>query len=76
MLRKLAEIAKDKRLERLVFEVVPDYEPAAFKAARLLGFAPLAVLKGHVRDLHDAPHDLVVLEAPVRDIEPDLPEVY
>lgn len=76
LLRKLAEIAKDQHLEKLVFEVVTGKEEPARVAARLVGFAPVAVLKDHVRDSDGTPHDLLIMEARVKDIEPDLPEVF
>jgi GNAT superfamily N-acetyltransferase len=76
MLHKLAEVAKDKGLEKLVFEVVADTEEAAQHTAKLLGFVPVAILNGHVRDINGAFHDLLVMEARVKDIEPDMPDIY
>lgn len=77
LLHKLAEIANDKGLERLIFEVVADKEEAARHTAQLLGFAPIAVLPNHVRDYCGVSHDLVILELRVVDaLEASESEVF
>jgi L-amino acid N-acyltransferase YncA len=62
LLHKLIELAGDKGLKKLMFEVVADMEPAARHTAQVLGFAPVAVLPAHVCDLGGTPHDLLILE--------------
>jgi L-amino acid N-acyltransferase YncA len=76
LLRKLIEIAKDKDLEKLIFEIVSDTEEAARKTARILGFVPVAILPGHVRDRNGLPHDLLIMELWVSDVVPDEPEIF
>jgi L-amino acid N-acyltransferase YncA len=62
LLHKLIEIAGEKGLKKLMFEVVADTEPAATHTAQVLGFVPVAVLPAHVRDLGGTSHDLLILE--------------
>ena len=50
MLHKLIDIAGDKGLKKLMFEVVAGTEEAAKHTAQLLGFIPVASLPDHVRD--------------------------
>jgi L-amino acid N-acyltransferase YncA len=76
LMRKLVEIAKDKGVEKLAFEVVADKEEAARHTAQVLGFVPVAVLRGHVRDIDGRPHDLVIMELRVSDVAEDVPEVF
>jgi len=63
LLRKLMEIATDKHLEKLMFEVVAGPEDAARHTAQLLGFVPVAALPGQVKDYCGNPHDLLIMEA-------------
>lgn len=72
LLHKLVEIAKDKDLEKLMFELVADAEEAARHTAEVLGFVPVAVLPNHVRDYCGVDHDLLILEMPV--IKPEADE--
>ena len=65
MLRELADIANESGLERLVFEGVAEKEDAAIRAAELVGFVRVAVLRGHARDPDDHPRDLVLMELPL-----------
>jgi L-amino acid N-acyltransferase YncA len=62
LLHKLIDIAGDKGLKKLMFEVVADMEPAAKHTAQVLGFVPVAVLPAHVRDLSGTSHDLLIME--------------
>jgi L-amino acid N-acyltransferase YncA len=62
LLHKLIDIAGDKGLKTLMFEVVADTEPAARHTAQVLGFVPVAVLPAHVRDLGGTSHDLIIME--------------
>ncbi len=67
LLSDLVEIAKaqDRALEKITFEVVADAEQAAQKAARALGFKPVAIFSSHVKYFDGQPHDLIVLELEV-----------
>jgi len=62
LLHKLVDIAKDKDLEKLMFELVSDAEEAAKHTAALLGFVPVAVLVDHVQDYCGGKHDLLLME--------------
>ena len=62
LLHKLIDIAGEKGLKQLMFEVVADTEPAARHTAQVLGFVPVAVLPAHVRDLSGTSHDLLIME--------------
>jgi L-amino acid N-acyltransferase YncA len=62
LLHKLIEIAGDKGLTKLMFEVVSDNEEADRHTAQTLGFVPVATLPGHVLDPRGTPHDLIILE--------------
>jgi L-amino acid N-acyltransferase YncA len=55
LLHKLIEIAGDKGLTKLMFEVVADTEEAARHTAQTLGFVPVATLPGHVLDPRGTP---------------------
>lgn len=76
LLHKLAEVARDRDVERLVFEVVSGAEEAARHAAIILGFVPVAVLEGQVRDIDGTPHDLIIMEMDVRQEFPPLPSKF
>jgi L-amino acid N-acyltransferase YncA len=62
LLHHLIDIAGDKGLKQLLFEVVADTEPAAMHTAQLLGFVPVAMLPAHVRDACGHSHDLIMME--------------
>lgn len=62
LLHKLIDLAADKGLEKLMFEVVADTEDAAKHTAQILGFVPIAVLPAHVKDYAGNTHDLFVME--------------
>jgi L-amino acid N-acyltransferase YncA len=62
LLHKLIDIAGDKGLKKLMFEVVADTEEAARHIAQVLGFIPVAVLPAHVHDACGNPHDLIIME--------------
>ena len=62
LLHKLIEIAGDKGLKKLLFEVVADVEPAARHTAQVLGFIPVAVLPAHVCNSYGTPQDLILME--------------
>jgi L-amino acid N-acyltransferase YncA len=62
LLHKLIEIAGEKGLKTLLFEVVAETEPAARHTAQVLGFVPVAVLPTHVCDFGGTSHDLLIME--------------
>jgi L-amino acid N-acyltransferase YncA len=62
LLHKLIDIAGDKGLKKLMFEVVADTEQAARHTAHVLGFIPVATLPDHVHDQAGIPHDLIIME--------------
>ena len=62
LLHKLIEMAGDKGLKKLLFEVVAAMEPAAQHTAQVLGFVPVAMLPAHVLDSRGTPHDLILME--------------
>jgi L-amino acid N-acyltransferase YncA len=62
LLHNLVDIAGDKGLKQLLFEVVADTEQAARHTAQVLGFVTVAVLPAHVRDVQGHPHDLILME--------------
>lgn len=62
LLHKLVEVARDKNVEKLMFEVVVDTEAAAKHTAQNLGFVPVAVLPDHVKDYGGETHDLMIME--------------
>jgi L-amino acid N-acyltransferase YncA len=62
LLHKLIDIAGDKGLKQLLFEVVADTEQAARHTAQVLGFVSVAVLPAHVCDSGGHPHDLIIME--------------
>ena len=62
LLHKLVEIAGDKGLEKLMFEVIAGTEAVAQHTAQMLGFVPVAVLPGHVCDADGNLHDLILME--------------
>jgi L-amino acid N-acyltransferase YncA len=70
LLHKLIEIAVDKGVEKLMFEVVVDTEPAAKHTAQILGFVPVAVLPAHVKDYCGNSHDLMIMELRLPKHEP------
>jgi L-amino acid N-acyltransferase YncA len=74
LLHNLVEVARDKGLEKLMFEVVADTEEAARHTAQVLGFVPIAALPGHVKDYCGGRHDLIVME--FRITAPELEEPY
>jgi len=50
-----------------MFAVVADTEEAARHTAQLLGFVPMAVLPGHVKEYCGVLHDLVIMQLRVAD---------
>jgi L-amino acid N-acyltransferase YncA len=62
LLHKLVELAGDKGLEKLMFEVIADTEAAAQRTAQMLGFIPVAMLPGQVCDADGNFHDLILME--------------
>ena len=70
LLRCLAEVAKQRDVEKLRFEIVAGTEEAARHAAQLVGFIPVAVLHGHIRDIDGTSRDLVIMELTVSDAVP------
>ena len=66
LLRELIQIASDRRMEKLVFEVVAGIEESARYMAQIVGFVPIGSLRDHVRDIDGTAHDLVILELDVK----------
>jgi len=62
LLHKLIDIAGDKGLKKLMFEVVSGTEEAAKHTAQVLGFIPVATLPDHVRDACGHSRDLIIME--------------
>lgn len=69
LLHKLVDLAGEKGLKQLLFEVVADTEQAARHTAQVLGFVPIATLPSQVSDLEGTLHDVIILE---RRLIPDL----
>ena len=67
LLQSLVQVARaeDARLEKLVFEVVPDTEQAAVHTSEALGFVKAATFSAHVRYVDGTAHDLDVYELQV-----------
>ena len=76
LLHKLIDIARDKGVEKLMFEVVADTEEAAKHTAQILGFVPIAVLPAHVRDYCGNPHDLIIMEMRLPKPEAEEPNIF
>lgn len=76
LLHKLAEVARDRDLERLLFEIVADVEQPARHAAVMLGFVSSATLRGHVRDAGGGYHDLLMMELDLQQEFPPLPDKF
>ena len=66
LLRELTQIASDRGLEKLGFEVVAGIEESARHIAQIVGFVPIGSLRNHVRDIDGTAHDLVILELDVK----------
>jgi L-amino acid N-acyltransferase YncA len=62
LLHKLIDIAGNKGLKKLMFEVIADTEEAARHTAQVLGFVPVASLAGQVQDAGGHLHDLIIME--------------
>jgi L-amino acid N-acyltransferase YncA len=62
LLHQLIEIALDQSIEKLMFEIVVDTEPAAKHTAQKLGFVPVAILPAQVKDYCGNSHDLMIME--------------
>ena len=62
LLHKLIDIAGDRGLKKLMFEVIADTEEAARHTAQILGFIPVASLPEHVQDASGNLHDLIIME--------------
>ncbi len=58
--RELVKLAVEAGIEKMVASVV-DNQVGAKRAFEKLGFRPEAVLKGHVKDVHGAKRDLVLM---------------
>ncbi len=69
LLHKLVDLAGEKGLKQLLFEVVVDTEQAARHTAQVLGFIPIATLPSQVSDMAGKLHDVIILE---RRLIPDL----
>jgi L-amino acid N-acyltransferase YncA len=62
LLHKLIDIAGNKGLKKLMFEVIADTEEAARHTAQVLGFVLVASLPGQVQDAGGNLHDLIIME--------------
>jgi|DewCreStandDraft_1066081.scaffolds.fasta_scaffold00872_18 GNAT superfamily N-acetyltransferase len=65
MMRELVEIAYDAGLEMVVFELVPEAQDDAIKAAQFLGAFEAGRVTDLVKDMHGRPHDVVFLVLPL-----------
>lgn len=74
LLRRLVDIAADRGLESLIFEVVADREEPARRAAQLLGFETIAVIPRHIQDLDGTRRDLVIMELDLKRVATLHPE--
>ena len=75
LLRCLAEVAHQRDIEKLRFEIVAGTEEPARRAAQVIGFIPVAVLHGHIHDIGGTPRDLVIMELNVSDAVPGDEEI-
>ncbi len=71
LLHKLTEIARNRGVTRLKFEVVADKEEAARRTAIIQGFIPEAFLKSYVVDFDSNPHDPIIMDM---NLDKTLPE--
>lgn len=76
LMHKIAELAKDKGITKLMFEVVAEKEEAARRTAIIQGFFPAAVLRDHVQDIDGKPHDLIIMEMKVTEALPGPLDVF
>jgi GNAT superfamily N-acetyltransferase len=76
LLHKLVELAKDRGVEKVMFELVADTEEAARRTATIQGFMPVAHLTNHIRDTRGNTHNLVIMELEVPNVEIDDTEVF
>lgn len=76
LLHKVIELAHDKKIRTLMFEIVPDAEGAAMTTAKIIGFKAAAVLRDHVMDIDGHMHDMVLMELNVVDALPEAPDVF
>jgi GNAT superfamily N-acetyltransferase len=76
LMHKIAELAKDRGITKLMFEVVAEKEEAARRMAIIQGFFPAAVLRDHVQDLDGKPHDLIIMEMNVSEALPGPLDVF
>ena len=76
LLHKLIDIARERGLEKLILEIVLDAEEAARRTAQILGFVPVAILPGHIRDSDGTYHDLMIMELRLHGETPAMPEIY
>ena len=65
LLRRLVDIAADRGLESVIFEVVADREEPARRAALLLGFETIAVIPRHIQDVDGTRRDQIIMELDV-----------
>ena len=66
LMLKIAEVATDLGIEKLVFEIVENAEDAARHTAQSMHFVPAAVLTSHVKDVDGTYRSVVILEADVQ----------
>lgn len=76
LLHKLVELAKDKGVEKIMFELVADTEEAARRTATIQGFMPVAHLRNHIKDTRGNVHDLIIMELEMPSVEIDDTEVF
>ena len=68
LLTCLTEVAHQRDIHKLRFEIVAGSEEPARRTAQALGFVPVAVLSGHVHDILGTPRDIVIMELNVSDV--------
>ena len=67
MIRELVDIAIGLELYKVTFELVPEKEEAAIRAAESMGFSKVVTLKGRIMGYEGGYDDVVVLEMSLSD---------
>lgn len=76
LLHKLVELAKDRDIEKVMFELVADTEEAARRTATIQGFMPVAHLRDHIRDARGNTHDMIIMALDIPNVIIDDTEVF
>jgi len=76
LLHKLVEVAKERDLESVLFEIAADAEEPARQAAAVIGFVPVAQIPDQVRDADGTAHDSLIMSLNVRQEFPPPPSIF